>query len=142
MLMSSARDEMIVEIKKIIIPVLREIGFSGSFPHLRRISERQIDLLTFQFNRHGGSFVIEIAVCKPTGFTTHWGKLILPNKVRAHDLHPYQRLRLGAPSSTEEGIWFSYDPVRGGIFNETALQVLPLLKSQAEPYWQKALDLN
>jgi hypothetical protein len=30
--------------------------------------------LTFQFDRHGGGFVIEIGQCPADGCTTHWGE--------------------------------------------------------------------
>ena len=90
---------MIAALREVVVPVLRDMGFSGSFPHFRRIRDWQIDLLTFQFNRYGGSFVVEVAFCAPDGFTTHWGKHILPNRVRAHDIHPRQRLRLGSHPS-------------------------------------------
>jgi Domain of unknown function (DUF4304) len=72
--MSEPRDQMIAALREVVVPVLRNMGFSGSFPHFRRIRESQIDLLTFQFDRHGGSFVVEVATCAPEGFTTHWGR--------------------------------------------------------------------
>ena len=59
---------MISKLKKIVVPGLRERGFKGSFPHFRRISEKKIDLITFQFHRYGGGFVIEVEVCSPEGF--------------------------------------------------------------------------
>jgi hypothetical protein len=86
--MNESRDRMIAALKETVVPMLRDMGFSGSFPHFRRVREKQIDLLTFQFNRYGGSFVVEVAFCAPDGFMTHWGEHIPPNKVRAHDIHP------------------------------------------------------
>ncbi|WP_248561551.1 DUF4304 domain-containing protein [Niallia sp. NCCP-28] len=41
--MSVGRDNMIAELKKIVIPELRKKGFKGSFSHFRRISEKKID---------------------------------------------------------------------------------------------------
>lgn len=49
-----SRKAMDTAIKSVVIPVLREAEFTGSFPHLRRASTRGMDLLTFQFDRHGG----------------------------------------------------------------------------------------
>src|SRR5262245_34082606 len=80
--MSKPRDQMIAALRDVVVPVLRDMGFSGSFPHFRRIRESQIDLLTFQFNRYGGSFVVEAACCASEGFTTHWGEHIPPQKVQ------------------------------------------------------------
>ena len=133
--MSESRDEMIAALQQVVTPVLRDMGFTGSFPHLRRIRETRIDLLTFQFSRYGGSFVVELGVCPPNGFTTHWGAHIPPNKVRAHDIP--RRLRLGSNPPTVADHWFSYEPTSRRVYTDTALEVLPLLKSQAEPYWLK-----
>jgi hypothetical protein len=134
--MSDSRDRMIAALQEIAVPVLRDIGFSGSFPHFRRIREPQIDLLTFQFNRHGGSFVVEVAFCAPDGFTNHWGKHIPPKKVCAHDIHPKQRLRLGSHPPQKADHWFYYEPERSDIFTDTALELLPLLRADAEQFWQ------
>ena len=46
---------------------LRPRGFTGSLPHWRRRSTKQICLLTIQFFSAGGSFVAEVAECGPDG---------------------------------------------------------------------------
>ncbi|MGM0924798.1 MAG: DUF4304 domain-containing protein, partial [Bacillota bacterium] len=97
---SNAKAIMNNALKKIVIPVLREQAFKGSFPHFRRKNENNIDLITFQFNKWGGSFVVELASCSIEGLTTYWGEHILPNKVTAHDIN--KRYRLGAKSEDEE----------------------------------------
>jgi len=132
--MSDSRDQMIAALREIVFPVLRDMSFSGSFPHFRRIRDKQIDLLTFQFNRYGGSFVVEVAHCEPDGFTTRWGKYIPPKQVRAHDVN--HRLRLGSNPPGQQDHWFYFEPERPGIYTEAASQLLPLLRSQAEQYWQ------
>ncbi|MFD1706722.1 DUF4304 domain-containing protein [Siminovitchia sediminis] len=101
------RKMMDVALKNIVIPKLREQGFKGSFPHFRRVSENDIDLITFQFNRWGGSFVVEIATCPNDGTTMSWGEKVPPEKVNAH--HINERFRLGARSFEEEGVWFTYE---------------------------------
>lgn len=130
---SEPRDQMIAALREVVLPVLRDMGFTGSFPHFRRIRDTQIDLLTFQFNRHGGSFVVEASFCAPDGFTTSWGAHIPPKKVRAHDIHPNQRPRLD--SNHADG-WFHYEPEHSGIYAEAASQIVPILRSRAETYWQ------
>jgi len=60
--MSVQRNAMIAELKRVIIPVLRETGFRGSFPHFRRVGEQRIDPLTFQFSTFGEQFVVEEGV--------------------------------------------------------------------------------
>ena len=131
--MTDSRDQMIAALREVVLPTLRDMGFGGSFPHFRRIRDTQIDLLTFQFNRHGGSFVVEAAFCAPDGFTTHWGEHVPPKKVRAHDIHPNQRPHLHSNHSDR---WFHYEPERPGIYAELASQLLPILRSHAESYWQ------
>ena len=140
--MSQEREKMIEALQQVITPKLRDAGFRGSFPHFRRVSSQQIDLLTFQFDKCGGGFVIEIAKCPPEGFTTHWGKHIPPNKVRAWDMHPDQRPRLQPRKGSSTEDWFRFDRVPSGgqksIFAETAEAVLPFLDT-AETYWKSPI---
>jgi len=103
------RDEMISSLKRIFVPALRERGFKGSLPHFRRPMTDGIDLLTVQFDKWGGGFVIEVSKCAPDGITTYWGKQIPPNRVRAWDMHPDQRHRLGSPKKGVDGHWFRFD---------------------------------
>ncbi|MEE1655210.1 DUF4304 domain-containing protein [Microvirga sp. CF3062] len=103
------RQSMDAELKRAVIPALRTAGFKGSFPHLRRAGQDWIDLITFQFDRHGGGFVIEIARCDLTGTITHWGKHIPPDKVRAWDLHPDRRKRLQPCDGSGRDSWFRFD---------------------------------
>ncbi|MEH7336785.1 DUF4304 domain-containing protein [Neobacillus drentensis] len=128
--MAVERDSMVSSLKKIVIPFLRENGFKGSIPHFRRIKENKIDLLTFQFDRYGGGFVIEVAVCPPDGVTTHWGKKVPPHKVTAHDLNNRPRLNGGE--------WFRYDAPDADedIFDAVANELLDCIP-EAEKYWDK-----
>jgi len=52
------REAVEKELKAIVVTALRASGFKGSFPHFRRPLPERIDLLTFQFDRHGGGFVL------------------------------------------------------------------------------------
>ena len=131
--MSISRTNMISILKKNVVPELRQRGFKGSFPHFRRITNKKIDLITFQFDRYGGGVVIEIGVCSPEGFIHYWGEKVPPNKVTAHDLSPNNRLRL----KENEGEWFRYDVENefGNIYEVVANEVLEHL-SEAEAYWK------
>jgi hypothetical protein len=159
--MSQSRESMINALNEFVIPKLREQGFSGKFPHFRRISQGKIDLLTFQFDRHGGGFIIEIAKCPSEGITTYFGDHIPPNKVRAWDMGERFRIQPKEGSSTSD--WFRYDdpsrqegfierPVKkmlsflstrskdsdcnrqDDVYVKTAKQVLPFLM-KAEKWW-------
>ena len=125
---------MIGALRKILVPVLRQRGFTGSFPHLRRIEKDRIDLVTFQFDKWGGGFVVEVAKCAADGFTTPWGEKIAPGEVKAHDLHPNARLRLGA-KGPEADHWFRYDA--GATAEGVAQEVVSCLE-EAETWWNRA----
>ena len=115
---------MIAELKRVAVPVLREMGFRGSFPHFRRVGEGRVDLLTFQFSMFGGQFVVEVGKF-PAGGHRLAGKLIPPAEVRMR--HLLDRKRLG---STQEIVdhWFKFD---SGDYSGVAASVLPYLRGQA-----------
>lgn len=81
-------------LKKIVISVLRKQEFKGSLPHFRRENEKNIDLITFQFSKWGGSFVVEIGTCPIEGVTMYSGEHIPSNKVTAHHLNNTFRLKV------------------------------------------------
>lgn len=119
------RVDMIKALKKSVIPYLREYGFKGSFPHFRRRNEEYIDLITFQFNRYGGSFVVELAFCPKEGVTMSWGEEVPPNKVTAHDINDRYRLK---ESKDEYETWFDYENAQcEEDLNLIALKVKSLL---------------
>lgn len=134
------RKQMNKYLAELVIPVLRQKGFKGSFPHFRRITSDRINLLTFQFDRNGGGFVIEITNCQPNGFTTHWGKKIEPNKLTAHDLSNRKRIQanMDTPNSSTDD-WFRYDKkTRSGsdnVYKEVCDDVLSKLDI-AEDFWK------
>jgi len=131
--MSDATEQMKKMLKQIVVPRLRERGFAGSFPHLRRRRAERIDLLTFQFDRHGGGFVIEIGQCPPDGYTTYWGKQIAADKVTAWDLPPKERARVQPQTGSGKDSWFRFDD---STFSRTAEAVLPCIE-QAESMWNE-----
>lgn len=96
-------------LKSGVVPLLRERGYNGSYPHFRRALPDRIDLVTFQFDRHGGGFVVEMGSCAVDGITLHWGKHIPPSKVTAWDLHPSQRRRLKPQTTSGADYWFRFD---------------------------------
>ncbi|ULT59676.1 DUF4304 domain-containing protein [Neobacillus drentensis] len=90
------------------------------------MNEKNIELITFQFNKWGGSFVVELAVCPIQGVTMDFGENIPANKVTAHDID--KRFRLGAKSEDEDGIWFDYENAKTEEdFEKVALNVENLL---------------
>jgi hypothetical protein len=137
---STERNEMIKSLKEFVFPDFRKSGFTGSFPHFRRATNERLNLLTFQFDRYGGAFVIEIANCTLNGFVTHWGKIIPPKKITAHDLAKRMRIQsnMNTPDSSPDH-WFRYDSpslqLNQNIYKEICLDVLSKMPI-AEQYWK------
>ena len=99
--MVDLRREMGAALASTVVPALRATGFKGALRHFgRRREGTPIDLLTFQFDKRGGRFVIELARCAPNGVTTPWGQHIGASKVTVHDLHPTKRHRLSTARRT------------------------------------------
>lgn len=98
------------EIKKIIIPELKKYNFKGSFPHFKRIYDNgKVDYLSFQFNMHGGSFIVELAVAYPykgkEGNFYYWDEVTPEVVKKSKYTLTKERLRL-TPDDDE---WFRYN---------------------------------
>lgn len=140
--MHPVREKMETAIKSLIVPKLREMGFKGSMPHFRRTGESKADLLTFQFNSSGGSFVAELAVCTTADIENHWRADLTFKNVTAQDINSRQRLGSKTKGSDH---WFVYGKknYEAGhekiepdvIYQNIATEVISLLHSQAEQIW-------
>ncbi|WP_377520238.1 DUF4304 domain-containing protein [Priestia megaterium] len=93
--MSIERDNMINSLRKNVIPIMRNCGFKGSFPHFYRQLEDRVDLLMFQFSAWGGVLYIEISKCSPEGHTDVSKAFHAPNKVKIYNIDIEHRQRLG-----------------------------------------------
>src|SRR4051812_7425465 len=102
----NTREAMDAALKNVVVPRLRNLGYTGSMPHFRRLGPR-VDLITFQFDKWGGGFTIEIGSASNEGFTTYWGKFIPPEKLKAWDLNVQERHRLTPLGNP--GAWFRFD---------------------------------
>ena len=105
----SEREAMIKVLKQVVQPHLRSMGFVGAFPHYRRTTEAHIDLLTFQFDRYGGGFVVEVARSPVDGVVRANGTRIAPTKVTAWDVNPQYRNRVQERPGPGTNSWFRYD---------------------------------
>ncbi len=126
-------------LKSDVLPILRAQGFHGSFPHLRRHSGDRVDLLTFQFDKNGGGFVIEIACAPPNGITTYWGAAIEPQKLTVRNMHPNKRTRIQAKQGSGTDSWFRYE--HGG-FDTCITKVLEALPSAETWISQNLLSMS
>lgn len=139
--MSAERNKMICSLNKLFIPELRKLNFKGSFPHFRRTENNITNLITFQFDRSGGGFVIELANHKGKEYVTYWGEIVELKKLTAHHLN--QRMRIYPSLKNEEegkGSWFRYDKKSffdfGNIYDKNAKRAaerIPLM----EKYWSE-----
>lgn len=134
------RDKMNKSIKNIFVPELRKLNFKGSLPHFRRTIENRTNLITFQFDRDGGGFVVELANYLGAEFTTSWGKQIPLDKLKAHDIN--ERQRIYPNSIIEENgklSWFRYDKTSffsfSNRFDKIANQLVEKLPIMNK-YWE------
>ena len=50
---------------KCVVTPLQDRGFTGEFPHYRRVYDNRIELFTIQKNKWGNSFTIEVSTIYP-----------------------------------------------------------------------------
>ena len=122
-------------IKEIAVPFFKSKGFTGSYPHFRRIKDDRVNLITYQFNKYGGSFVVEISNCSPKGVQRGWGADIPPSKCTAHDMN--RRHRIGAiKHNTHYWFDFSSGEINGNIYADRANEIISLW-DEAETWWEQ-----
>lgn len=153
---ATTREQMVQALNDGLGLLLREHGFTGSFPHFRRRLDDRVDLLSVQFFSSGGSFVIEVASCPADGVRHPWGRHIPANKVKATDVNQ-MRPRLGSPTFPHGDHWFDFgprsyespsehrartgnkDPVDPTVVTE---DVVVAVEQQAMSYWEVAPGLR
>ena len=147
--MSDAKRSMQKALRSILCPEIRRRGFKGAFPNLRRLGKNRYDLLSIYFMPYGGGFVVELAKCTPAEFqelqTRHKG--VVPDKLCVG--HLANRFRLN-PNNPPFDHHFKFEPSYLDVppsqrkaqsleyYGEIAASIVPLLDSQAEP-WFNAL---
>ena len=91
-------------LKAVTVPRLRKLGFTGSFPHLRRVRGDCVDLVVFQFNKYAGSFVVEIAFLTAEEAKSHWSGARKLAGATVYDAK--KRYRLGAAQGHDHWVVF------------------------------------
>ena len=135
----TTRLAMNTALKNVVVPHLREHGFKGSLPHFRRKQQTHIDLITFQFNRYGGSFVVELTTCPVEGVLNCWGEQIPFNKLIAHDVNTRYRLTTGTTATDK---WFDYETCTNDQQFEVVAYAVKQLLHIHEPNWIPKLLLQ
>jgi Domain of unknown function (DUF4304) len=101
--MPSPGDLMRKALKKLLLPRLSQIGFSGKGNEFQRKRGDQLDLLSLQWGKYGGEFVIEFA-SRPVGLLrTSWGEDIPEVNITTAHVHPLDRARL-LPADESAGL--------------------------------------
>ena len=90
-----------------IIPWLLENGFTGEMPHFQRRRAHHLELLTFQFDRYGGGFVIELGKAPLGDFTVSNGEVIPESLLTPSYVD--DRVRIGPGENDGSDPWFRYD---------------------------------
>lgn len=122
-------------LKEITVPYLRNIGFTGTYPHFRRIKNDRINLLTFQHFRSDPKFVVEIANCPVAGLVYQEIVEVAPNRITAHDMN--LRFRLGSKKyKTDPSFDYSETYSNHDIFKMRANEIIELW-GEAEEWWEK-----
>lgn len=117
------------QLKRIVVPYLREIGFKGRYPTLYRAGDNGTDLIDFQFHKNERSLAVNLARVRP-GVTTP------PAKMRFAATLGDGRKRLGDRWFRPD-TWFDFS--NGGCF-ETAEKVRRLLASR--DHWAKLKPMD
>jgi len=129
------KQKMMEVIKQKILPYFRNNDFKGSFPHLRRLKENQLNLLSFQFHRFGSSFTIKIANCPPKGVETKLYSLP-PKKCNAFNIGR-KGIRVGRLIHGKD-YWYEYESGLNSpkIFDEIAIEIIDSWE-QIEKWWKE-----
>lgn len=129
--MNELRQQVDLELKESVVPLLRKSGFKGSMPHFRKVLLREIALITFQFDRWGGGFVVEVAECPLDGIEMHWGEIVPPKAVTAHHVTGPARRRI-SPFGAEDDYWYKFG--KPSTPKEAVASLLPVLQLQIESW--------
>lgn len=118
--------KIIQSLKNILVQKIKQLGFSGVFPHFRRKNNDRYEFLSFQFNRNGGSFVVEIGFITPSHLD-EWEKELSFEKLNYGNTPVENRLRI-KPQNAPEDFWFEYSQLnKDEEFDNLAQSVTKLL---------------
>jgi hypothetical protein len=142
---------MTASLKRVCVPVIRELGFTGSFPHFRRRRGEHLEMLMFGFNKYGGSFYLEagrITEARCRLLQQHWrerGKELPESELSVGHCEWNQRGRLGGEHfGCNEDHWFVFGPERFGDtradlpeggYDALSASVATVLRSQVEAFF-------
>ena len=125
-------------LKNLSVPLLRELGFKGSFPHFHRSVGDHVDLLTFQFRLDSSSFIVEISYADPERKNVYFRPETPVPKLRASATT--KRHRLGKQTEHGDGRWFELEhgfmTTQAQHFKKLAFEVNDLIVREANVWWE------
>ena len=101
--MPSSGDLMRKALKKGLLPQLASLGFSGKASEFRRNRESVLDLVSIQWGRYGGEFILEFGSSEAGPMKTSWGEIVPEEKITVAHLSVMKRARL-APLTPSPGL--------------------------------------
>jgi hypothetical protein len=117
--------------KRHMLPGLASIGFVGRMPNFQRLFPDSQDLLTIQYHKYGGSFILEFGRRQRGSLQTSWGPLVAEEKVEVIYLPTNQRARLQEVESQASdlfaGFSFQHFDEDEQAYEALAIRVLGLL---------------
>lgn len=137
--MSERRQTIDSILKTTCVPLLRERGFGGSYPHFQRAHGEHLDLLMFQFRRDGTSFIVEISYADAERRNVGFRPEASASKIDVPCTR--ERYRLGAKGRSKvDGEWLQLSHSilvsDDRHFRGLALKVNDMLLQEAEPWWE------
>ena len=137
LLIMITRKDMEYALKEECIPLLRELGFKGSFPNFYRNKNGFISLINFQFFSSGESFCINLSYADSDRKNIYFRPDTEAKKLTVSQTT--DRIRLGSENGDR---WFSYGITNYGEYRGTPISpsdiivtVNNLIKTQAEQWW-------
>lgn len=127
--MSREGDMMRKALKRHVVPALRALGFIGKTSKFQRLLPENQDLLSIQYNKYGGSFILEFGRRERGPLYTSWGPVIPEEKLEIIYLSPMHRGRLQEAEAQELFSGFSFQDFGEDIgkYEALAIRVATLL---------------
>jgi len=126
--MSREGDAMRRSLKKLVVPALNALGFKGARSSFVRIEADDLDLLTIQYGKYGGEFILEFA--RTVYRDPETGTVVPEEKMDVINLSPTLRGRLeqrGVGVSVFKGFSFAGFGNDASRYDALAAQVAGLL---------------
>jgi len=90
---------MSIALKRQLVPALKELGFSGTFPRYRRETPNAIELLAVWYDKAATAFFLEFGTHARGDKQTSWGELVPEAKLLLEHVPFNKRIRLQARCS-------------------------------------------